>query len=225
MLSFTDLPAELRQRIIAFTFLDTCGIGRHFPPHVRALLHNSRSIRLDTAEAIKSWSPIHYISHEDHFKRLAPPLVLVDGRIYRPKARRICIDLFHDALYDRITWTCYCETCNDKYSHHELVTAWALAVKHMPIEGIQELYVDITPAPGSSRPKARIGIVTRPFLYDNCVEKFLWCHVEDVGDLLRTYRAHYQGHIEVKLTENLSVQYAWYLSSLEQHSGLELPYD
>jgi hypothetical protein len=95
----------------------------------------------------------------------------------------------------------------------------------MPIQGIQEVYVNITPAPGSSRPKARIGIVTRPFLYDNRVEKFLRCHVEDFGDLLCVYRAHYQGHIEVKLTGSLSVQSAWYLSSLDQHSDLELPYD
>jgi hypothetical protein len=103
MLSFTDLPIELRQRIIAFNFPDTCGIGRRFSRQICAPLHISRSIRLDTAEAIKSWSPIHYISHPDQSKRLAPTLVFVDGHIYRLKVRRICIDLFHNTLYDRMT--------------------------------------------------------------------------------------------------------------------------
>lgn len=102
MLSFTDLPAELRQRIIALNFPDTCGIGRRFPRQIRAPLHITHSLRLDTAEAIKTWSPTHYISHSHQLERLKPPSVTSASRTYYSKVRRICIDLFHDPLYDRI---------------------------------------------------------------------------------------------------------------------------
>lgn len=112
---------------------------------------------------------------------------------------------------------------DEKYSHHELVSQRALAVQHMPIEGIREVYMDITPAPSSSRPNFSTSIVTRPLLYVKRVGKFLGCHTQDVTELLAVIHTHYQGRIQIKLTGSLSAKMSWYLSGLE--SGLELQYD
>ncbi|KAH6016249.1 hypothetical protein HBI84_010410 [Parastagonospora nodorum] len=238
MLSFTDLPAEIRQRIISLNFPDTCGVGMRFPREIRAPLHTSRSLRLDTAEVLKTWSPIHYISHPKQLHRLPSPYIdspdqyclpktpsaLIDGRTYSPRLQRVCIDLFHDALEDKILWTCYCEAGDRQYSHHELVSNWADVVKYLPIEGINEVYVDVTPAPHSSRPKARTGLVIRPMLYDKRIGTFLACHTDDVGDLVAAIHKHYQGRAELKLTGNLSAKTEWFLACLDRRSNLGLDY-
>jgi hypothetical protein len=224
MPSLIDLPTELRQRILslAIDFPDTLTLDKPFPREVLNSLHISFRLRLDTAHLISSWSPIHYISQPAQLNNLPlkPTSITINNTIYTPLFHRICLDLFHDSEVDRITWTCYCFG-PEKYSHPELIAAWASVVHLLPTDGIKQVYLDVTPTPGSRRPGTQHRIITNPFLYDKRVQKFLANHITDVSALLGAVHEHFPCGAKLALTGSLSEKSSFYTSALQRESGLE----
>jgi hypothetical protein len=224
MRSLVDLPTEVRQRIVflAIDFPDTLMLDKPFPRNILDFLHINFRLRLDTAHLISKWSPIHYISQPTQLTKLPlkPPSITINTTAYTPRLHRICLDLFHDSQVNRITWTCYCVR-PEYYSHPELIAAWASIVHLLPIQNIDEVYLDVTPAPGSKRPGTQHRIITHPFLYDKRVQTFLTNHIADVTALLNDIHAHYSRKAKIGLTGSLSDNSRLYISALQREFRLD----
>jgi hypothetical protein len=114
MLAFTDLPAELRQRTISLNFPTLVVLENVY--HVKSVLPFNPAV-IFTAEALKPWSPIHYVFHPKKLHRLSSPYidhpdqywqlnshsVTIGISTHSPRLRHICIDIFHDSDHDSIT--------------------------------------------------------------------------------------------------------------------------
>lgn len=66
MPSLTDLPAEIRQNILALALPDWNQIDQPWPQPVRNLLHASQRIRKDTQQIMGLWSSIHIVPTPQH---------------------------------------------------------------------------------------------------------------------------------------------------------------
>lgn len=223
MPSLVHLPAELRQRILGFALPDVHTICNCFSREVLSLLHINHRLRADTAELIRHWSPVHYLSNAGQLRSGALlHSYSVNDQLYTPPLQRICLDLFHDADIDDIRYTCHYLRSNQ--SHPEIIDTWTDAVPALPIDNISEVYLDITPAPYFRRMPYAHRVFAYPWLKAQRVRNFLEYHTVDVGGLILKIHAHYGDRIQVKLTGTLHVKGQSYIDALRRWTGVELEY-
>lgn len=206
MPTLLTLPSELRQRILTLLLPPKITLNAPLSSQIPDILAISHHLRLDVLQLIPSWSPLVYISHPHQIPDFSIPSITSTstGITYTPKCTRICIDVFHDSDPKRINWTCYCGHL-DTRSHPELVAAWMRVVPFLPLNtGIQEIYIDVTPAPAAKRRGHRLNLNT--FISARCARKFLLCHVDDVAALASSISSQYNytGKLKIGLTGTLS---------------------
>lgn len=216
MPSLPDLPTELRQQILLLALPDTHRIDFPWPPEITSLFMINKRIFQDMATVMETWSPLHYISFP---YSIAPT---DSNRTYAPKLERICLDLFHASDANTIQWTCYCQGAS-RYTHPELIEAWAAAVSQLP-HCAKEVLLDVTPAPAAVRNQHRLFL--RKFIYDKCAAKvFLGGHVQDIAALARRIDEHYGGLVKIDLTGTLSTKSAFFVEQVsllaERHLEFE----
>ncbi|KAF3032440.1 hypothetical protein E8E11_001401 [Didymella keratinophila] len=215
MPSLPDLPTEIRQQILHLALPDTHRIDFPWPAKITSLFLINKRLFHDMTTVMTTWSPLHYVSFPSS---LAPTH---NNRTYARKLERICLDLFHASDKHRIQWKCYCQGY-EKYTHPELIEAWAAAVPQLP-ESAKEIYLDITPAPAATRNKHRLYL--RKFVYDKCAAKvFLGGHVQDVAALVRRIDKRYGGRVKIGLTGTLSTKSAFFVELVKAWAELDLEF-
>lgn len=87
--------------------------------------------------------------------------------------------------------------------HSELVSAWINAVENLP-QDVEEVLVDVTPAPKWLREKKRRQQLLALLLDNRTARCFLNEHIDNISDLVKRIHKHYNGKISIKLTGTLS---------------------
>lgn len=212
MASLIQLPTEIRQQILTLALPYTSHIDSF--KQVLQLFHINRRLRSDMGPVIDVWSPMTYVYTPSELSRSAP-------RPLNWRLDRICLDLFHESERDRIGCTCYC-LGESKYSHHELIAAWADAVSLLP-KNVKQLWLDVTPAPTDRRTLNQFTL--RRFVHNKCAAKvFLGCHVQDVAALIKSIERHYDGSVQVALTGTLSTHSTFFVDSMSEEIGRQLEF-
>ncbi|KAF1934671.1 hypothetical protein EJ02DRAFT_490116, partial [Clathrospora elynae] len=137
----------------------------------------------------------------------------IDSRARTSKAERICLDLFYESGERLSIGT----VTRGAIGHSEMIAKWADAILYLS-EGVEEVYLDVTPTSAVKWDQHRI--IFTPFLHDNRAYRFLCCSVRGVGGLISNVDARFGVGVPILLTVRLSETSIFLVESLRSESGL-----
>lgn len=217
----TDLPRELRQKILLETLRDEHLLtGDALPKSVTTLLHVCREIRQDMPWVLKAWRPLRFLERPTDLTK--SPSIKINGTRYTPRLGSVYISLFHHDASEDI----YRFYKDGAIMHRGPIVLfpfklgqWPSAVPHLPL-GIDTIILDNTPAPiwmrqamsldkslFNSKTENRLfflRLLDRPLALQSMRPRTQKDrHVDAVVDLVERIHVHYEGNIKIILNDPL----------------------
>ncbi|KAK0615546.1 hypothetical protein DIS24_g11710 [Lasiodiplodia hormozganensis] len=225
MATLTDLPQELRQRILLTAVQQEDRlVGSKWPKAIIALLHVCKTLRRDMPWVLDQWTPLRHLQRPSDLT--TAPSLSIDGVACGPfltkPAETLYIDLFHDTLAANIRKATWNPLDDGVEMHQALVDAWRDAVPQLPMDkGL--VVLDATPAPGWTREGHDD---TLEGLLMGGGQPFLAYHIDGIVDLVRCIYQHYAGNVEVMLAgryDTFNIQSLLRICFLLRDFGIKLP--
>ncbi|KAJ8076201.1 hypothetical protein PM082_000619 [Marasmius tenuissimus] len=200
MVTLTDLPKELRQKIfLTAVQQEDRLVGNTWPKTITVLFRVCKVIRREMPWVLNSWSPLWWLQRPTDLT--ASAFLNIDGIKCGPKLDSLGISIFNDAEAENIRKADWA-TGYPHLLHPELVEAWSSTVPRLP-SGIETVLLDVTPAPGWMR-EEHVGWLHTLLIDTRTARCFMNAHVHDISGLVELIHARYASRITIKLTGTLS---------------------
>ncbi|KAF9641536.1 hypothetical protein BFW01_g1519 [Lasiodiplodia theobromae] len=221
MAKLTDLPRELRQKILlAAVQQEDRLVGSTWPQTITTLLRVCKTLRRDMPWVLNTWSPQRWLQRPSDLTTL-PTSLTIDGVACGPFAAKpmhtLRISIFHDALPANIRKADWAMS-RAEVLHPELIDAWTAFIPQLPVavdESIRPtVLLDVTPAPGWMRAGGHVCELNALLLDDRTARIFMSWQVDGIADLVLRLHRHYAGNVDVKLTGALAVKSSQFVAGV-----------